>query len=140
MGISSRTPEGTPGRCPVCGTHLKIEPSKPAGDAPCPRCGHLLWFTWEDLGDLQVIKPIDGMLEAESLESLLDSVTVRSGGTLTLDLSNVRYVSSNALGKLINLKKKLGGEKAKLRLRSLHPDLQEVFRICRLDHVFDTEA
>jgi acyl carrier protein len=42
--ISSRTPEGRPGRCPVCGTILCIEPSSPAGDAPCPACGHLLWF------------------------------------------------------------------------------------------------
>src|SRR5262245_16113111 len=44
MHISSRTPEGTPNRCPICGATLRIEPSKPAGDAPCPQCGALLWF------------------------------------------------------------------------------------------------
>lgn len=42
--ISSRTPEGRPNRCPVCGCELCIEPSQPAGDAPCPQCGVLLWF------------------------------------------------------------------------------------------------
>ena len=44
MVISSRTPEGVPNRCPVCGNDLRIEPSRPTLDAPCPHCGHLLWF------------------------------------------------------------------------------------------------
>ncbi len=47
MVIASRTPEGTPNRCPVCGNDLKVEPSQPTRDAPCPHCGHLLWFAPE---------------------------------------------------------------------------------------------
>jgi acyl carrier protein len=42
--ISSRTPEGSPNHCPMCDTIICIEPSHPAGDAPCPNCGTLLWF------------------------------------------------------------------------------------------------
>ena len=44
MNPSSRTPEGQPHQCPVCGKHLVIEPSLPLYDAPCPHCGCLLWF------------------------------------------------------------------------------------------------
>jgi hypothetical protein len=44
MEPSTRTPEGDPNRCPVCGKSLQIEPSRPPGDAPCPHCGTLLWF------------------------------------------------------------------------------------------------
>src|SRR5262245_15824877 len=44
MVISSRTPEGVPNRCPVCGSRVRIEPSVQFGDAPCPACGQLLWF------------------------------------------------------------------------------------------------
>lgn len=45
MDISSRTPEGEPHRCPVCGKVARLEPSYPAGDLICPNCGHLLgWF------------------------------------------------------------------------------------------------
>ena len=44
MTVSSRTPEGEPGRCPVCGHAVRVEPSRPPGDAPCPACGALLWF------------------------------------------------------------------------------------------------
>lgn len=44
MVVSSRTPEGSPNRCPLCGSVVRIEPSLFFGDAPCPACGHLLWF------------------------------------------------------------------------------------------------
>jgi hypothetical protein len=41
---SSRTPEGEPNCCPLCGHEVRVDVSYPAGDAPCPHCGHLLWF------------------------------------------------------------------------------------------------
>jgi adenylate cyclase len=44
MTVSSRTPEGDANRCPICGNTLRLEPSRPPGDAPCPSCGSLLWF------------------------------------------------------------------------------------------------
>ncbi len=44
MKPSSRTPEGEPNRCPVCGGWMRLEPSQPTGDAPCPHCGCLIWF------------------------------------------------------------------------------------------------
>jgi hypothetical protein len=50
MTISSRTPEGRPNFCPVCGNVVRLEPSVPAGDAPCPHCGCLLWFVVTDVG------------------------------------------------------------------------------------------
>jgi acyl carrier protein len=40
--ISSRTPEGFPSRCPLCGAQTDLEFSDHR-DAPCPNCGHLLW-------------------------------------------------------------------------------------------------
>ncbi len=44
MTISSRTPEGDPNQCPICGHRLRLELSIDTRDAPCPSCGHLLWF------------------------------------------------------------------------------------------------
>ena len=44
MTISSRTPEGDPNQCPICGHRVRLEPSIDTRDAPCPSCGHLLWF------------------------------------------------------------------------------------------------
>jgi hypothetical protein len=45
MVISSRTPEGDPNHCHVCGHDMRMEASRPAGDAPCPACGSLVWFS-----------------------------------------------------------------------------------------------
>jgi hypothetical protein len=43
MTISSRTPEGTPSCCGVCGNRVNIGVVAAAGDALCPSCGSLLW-------------------------------------------------------------------------------------------------
>ncbi|MBP89916.1 MAG: hypothetical protein CMJ64_24950 [Planctomycetaceae bacterium] len=50
MVISSRTPEGSPNDCPVCGKTLYIESSFPIQDATCPHCGSLLWFPSSIIG------------------------------------------------------------------------------------------
>jgi anti-sigma B factor antagonist len=139
MVIASRAPERRPNLCPVCGSAIKIEPSDPTGDAPCPECGHLLWFTWEDAGDTVVIKPTGSILRSEDLDTLIEKSSEKRWVRLVLDLSAVHYLSSAALAKLINLKKKLVGERGKLKIENVHPDLLEVFRITGLDKVFDIE-
>jgi anti-sigma B factor antagonist len=139
MVISSRTPEGQPNICPVCGSHVRIEHSDPAGDAPCPQCGHLLWFAWEDLGEVQIIRPTGSRFDPEAWNRLIDSVAMRPGQRMVIDLGGVEYLASSVLGKLINLKKRLGAGGGRLSLQHVHPDLVEVFRITRLDRVFDLE-
>jgi anti-anti-sigma factor len=139
MVISSRTPEGQANRCIVCGSEVKIQPSDPACDAPCPRCGHLLWFTWEDLGDVDVIKPTEDLLTREALDAFLDSVALRPGIHLILDLENVQFLASAALGRLISVKKRVDAVGGRFSIRHVHPDLMEVFRITRLEHVFEME-
>ena len=56
---------------------------------------------------------------------------------LVLDLCDVQHVSSAALGELIKLKRKVVGMSGRLKIKNLQPDLLEVFRITRLDQVFD---
>ena len=43
MHTPTRTPEGSPGYCRVCGHRFRLEASWPGGDAPCPACGSLVW-------------------------------------------------------------------------------------------------
>lgn len=45
MGPPSKTPEGDSESCSVCGYEFKAAPSRPPGDAPCPACGTLIWFS-----------------------------------------------------------------------------------------------
>jgi anti-anti-sigma factor len=133
--LSSPTPERRSNRCPVCGA--PTEPSVPAGDAPCSQCGYLVWFTWEEAGDTVTIKPTRSTVRPEDLDPVFNSALNRQSGHIVMDMSDVRYLSSAALGKLINFKKKLGYTQRKLELRNLQPDLLEVLRITRLDRLLD---
>ena len=56
---------------------------------------------------------------------------------LLLNFGNVQYLSSAALGKLINLKKRVGAAGGKVKLCCIHPELKVVFKITRLDNVFE---
>ena len=80
MKPSSRTPEGTPNRCPVCNAEVRVEPSTPPGDAPCPNCGHLLWFAGgmmlEEL-DFVVPDAIIRHLAPDSKRSAVESLVTR---------------------------------------------------------------
>ena len=43
IDAATRTPEGWPHQCPICGKTALLEPCYPGGDTVCPSCGHLLW-------------------------------------------------------------------------------------------------
>jgi len=55
---------------------------------------------------------------------------------IVLDFSNVEYLSSAALGKLITLDKKAKAAGGKIRFCSIRADILEVFKITRLDKLF----
>jgi acyl carrier protein len=77
MTISSRTPEGLPHRCPVCGQVAALEPSFPGGDSTCPTCGYLLWW-FRDRSDKIGIPPegvrLDSSFAADLGADSLDHV------------------------------------------------------------------
>ena len=55
---------------------------------------------------------------------------------IVLDFSNVEYLSSAALGKLITLDKKVKGVKGTLRFCCIRPEIYEVFTITKLNKLF----
>jgi anti-sigma B factor antagonist len=55
---------------------------------------------------------------------------------IVLDFTNVEYLSSAALGKLITMDKKVKASGGKLRLCAIRSDILEVFKITRLDKLF----
>lgn len=70
MHISSRTPEGTPNYCPVCNQRCWVVPSQRTRDAPCPRCGHLLWFDAPKTESGAVLEgPWESILEDSSADA-----------------------------------------------------------------------
>lgn len=152
MDVSSRTPEGVPNRCPVCGKAVVVEPSDPARDAPCPHCGHLLWFdpaeaeirkgeitvSEDRIGVVVKFSPDCPILERDDLqridEQLFDRLRMPR---LVLDFSNVAFISSEALGKLITVHQKVKARDGWIKVRNLRPRIRELFSVTRLDRLFE---
>ena len=73
LTISSRTPEGEPQRCSVCGAVVAMETSSPMGDACCPACGSLLVWFRDRLSATELLDsrlPLDASLETLGVDSL----------------------------------------------------------------------
>jgi acyl carrier protein len=68
MNVASRTPEGLPSRCPLCGAETNLEFSDPAGDAPCPNCGCLIWRSTQLLERLRSLLSERLGVAAEDIE------------------------------------------------------------------------
>ncbi|NLF67797.1 MAG: STAS domain-containing protein [Candidatus Anammoximicrobium sp.] len=70
-------------------------------------------------------------------EELQHLVEHDENNDLLLDFSNVEFLSSAALNKLIILDKKVKSKSGQLKLCSLMPEIHEVFVITRLNQLFD---
>ncbi len=66
---------------------------------------------------------------------------IETGQTrLLLNLSGVRYMSSNVLGTLAALHRRVAHERGRIGLIGLEPLLREMVRICSLEPMFDIYA
>jgi anti-sigma B factor antagonist len=96
----------------------------------------------EEIGDVTVAKFIDKKILDEGniqiIGNQLFALLEEAGRQkIVLDFSNVEYLSSAALGKLITMDKKVKAAKGKLRLCNIRPDIYEVFAITKLNKLFD---
>ena len=96
----------------------------------------------EEVGDVTVAKFLDKKILDENNIQLIGNqlfglVDDDGRRKIVLDFSNVEYLSSAALGKLITMNKKVVDAGGKLRLCAIRPDIYEVFAITRLNKVFD---
>jgi anti-sigma B factor antagonist len=80
------------------------------------------------------------VMDAANIEalgrSLLDLVQQQDHRDLVLDFSAVRFMSSQALGVLLQLKKAIDAVHGHLILVALRPDLHKVFKITNLHKLF----
>jgi anti-sigma B factor antagonist len=79
----------------------------------------------EELSIQEIGEELDRLVEAEPNVRLL------------LDFKNVDHLSSAALGMLITLNKKIKERSGGLKLSNINRQIYEVFKITRLNRVFD---
>ena len=92
-----------------------------------PEGGILVRFTKRRLLGENVIEQI-----REEMRSLLAPERL-----MLLDMSNVEYVSSAALGILISTHRSLRKSTGKMTLCGIPEKIADVFRICKLDRLFE---
>jgi anti-anti-sigma factor len=84
------------------------------------------------------------ILDEAKLEQVGNDLLALLGKTseerIILDFRNVQFMSSSMLGKLVLVEKKCKEFKVKLKLCSIATDIRQVFKITRLDKLFEIEA
>ena len=76
--------------------------------------------------------------EIHALEhSILPIIEEAGAGKFVLNFANVKFLSSAVLGLLIRISKKIYQQNGQLRLCSINPKIFDIFKITRLDRVFD---
>ena len=96
----------------------------------------------EPRGDITIVTFVDKRILDESNiqdigEQLFELVEKRYKVRMLLNFENVEYLSSAALGKLITLNKKVKAEKGKLKLCNIRPQIYDVFKITKLNKLFE---
>lgn len=79
---------------------------------------------------------LDTAVVDEIGRALYELVDAQARRKLILDFSNVKFLSSSALGVLITLKKKSSAIKGEVVLCSMRPELKKVFEITNLSKMF----
>jgi anti-sigma B factor antagonist len=99
-------------------------------------------FFLEKLGEITIVRFTDPKIGLDAREALYGLVENQGDQKIVLNFENVRFLSSAAIGMLINLKNKAEAGGGTLKLCQLDPDIREILRLTTVDRlfsIFDTE-
>lgn len=80
---------------------------------------------------------LDAMTIERMSSSLKELIGSSETGRFVFDFARVTYLSSSALGMLIGLQRRVVHRQAFVKLAGINDEVMEVFRITKLDTVFD---
>ena len=70
-------------------------------------------------------------------KELVDKAARAQGAKMVLNFATVSFMSSAMIGKLVLLSKKCKQDKVDLKLSNISPNVQEVFKLMKLNKIFD---
>jgi anti-anti-sigma factor len=95
-------------------------------------------------GILTIVFDDSRILDETKLEEIGRELTEMLNKTteerVILDFRNVKFMSSSMLSKLVAVNRKAGEFKVKLKLCSIDPEIRQVFKITKLDKLFEIET
>ena len=131
--------ENNPEFCPFCGTVVIVGPASiPARDAPCPKCGHLLWFVRKSVNNVAILTFLPGLMAgSESIERVGEVISaIGDAPRVVLNLSHLSFIASMFLGMLVILHKRVVSANGVLKICGVQPEAAVVFKVTKLDTVF----
>ena len=98
-------------------------------------------FEIQQMGAAQVIRlTLPEMMDSREFDQLnndmLGAVSTSHGGRWVLDLANLDYMGSSALGLLVNLRQRIQQSGGQLILCNITPPLMQILRTCCLERLF----
>ncbi len=129
--------ESAPNCCPACGSEVTPQPSGPAGDFPCPHCGHLVWYLRRSVDGVTILTFLPGqMCEWESVDQVDDVVAaIGRSSRVVVNLARLRSISASLLGMLVRLHRRMASAQAALKICGLRPESLQVFQVTKLDRI-----
>jgi anti-sigma B factor antagonist len=117
--------------------------SSPFGEIPRMSAHHRI--SASKVGDVTVVKFVDKkILDEASIQELgaelFGLVEHDNRKSILLNFTDVEFLSSAALGKLITLDRKVKAAKGRLKMSNIRPEIFEVFQITKLNKVFDIRS
>jgi len=97
-------------------------------------------YELDDNGDISIIKLQEQRLIYENLDPIQEQFTslVEAGRRkIIIDLSNVEYIDSFAVGFIMDMYRRLSTQNGSLRLSGLRPRVKKILTITRVDNVID---
>jgi anti-sigma B factor antagonist len=107
---------------------MTLQPRRPSLHVTAVRRTTIVRVVTDDLGEDSVYAVTD------QLSRLIDGL---DRPDLVVDLEEVRFLTSTALGKLLALHKRLRAAGGRLRVTGVADPVYEVFRVTRLHEVLD---
>jgi len=147
---SSRQNLGKRGRCPGCGSIIRIyedadgslkgllERKVILNEVETRQNAMLRVIKHDDVGvasfrTSRILDQSNVMQLAEEFDGLLAKYKLKK---VVLNFANVRYMSSAVMGKLVSLYKQLAAAGGELRLCCIGDSIFEIFKIMRFDKLF----
>lgn len=142
MNAASAVPEGDAGVCPQCGSQLTVSVQDAPEEFPCPQCRRLVWFFRKDADGVVILKFLPGLIIGRESIDRVEEVVAATGDSpgVLLDFSLLRFLSSLFLGMLIRVHLRMAAAQRVLKICGLRPEAREVFRVTKLDQVFDLQV
>ena len=77
--------------------------------------------------------------EVDDLREKINHLISKGEKAFVLDFSECKFIDSTGLGVLIAVYKKCAGFNGSLKLHSIDPQVMRVFKLTRLDKIFDIQ-